>query len=181
MLYIPKSEILHETNLISEEVTFNFLSLWYKEKKATYEVKPQTDEMRWNFVWDSRFIDYDTRNLPFVNEGHVEAPIELEISGDVKNPVLELYIEGKLYQTVTIKDHILPYQKLKYGTKDNDFYIKKILEDGTEKDLFKLDVINPDNDNVIRFPKNKSSMFKMSADDEILNAQMTIYVYYKVV
>lgn len=178
---LTKSEIQPTTNLISESIVLDCLSLWYEPQSAIYQVEPETDEMRWDFMWDSKFMDYDTRDLQFVNNGHVEACIELEMNGDVENPIFELYIEGKLYQTVTIKNHILPYQTLKYGTKENNFYLKKVLEDGTEENLFNLETINFANDNVIRFPKNKSCTFKMSADDEILESQITIYVYYKAI
>lgn len=178
---LTKTEKQHDTALISESIVLDCLSLWYEAKKNVYRVEPELDEMRWDFTWDSRFVDYDTRNFQFINDGHVEAPMELEISGDVKNPVLELYVEGELCQTVSIKNHILPYQKLRYGTRENDFYIKKVLEDGTEESLFNLETIDFANDNVIRFPKNKSCTFRMRADDEILNAKMTIYVYYKAI
>ena len=177
---ISKSE--KQTNgIISESITFDSLSLWYEEKKATYTIENYSNEIRWDFKWDSIFKDNSVRDLTFINEGHVPAPIELEIDGDVENPVLELYIENELYQTVEITNHILPYQKLKYGTLENDFYIKKVLTDGTEEDLFSLDTIEFANDNVIRFPVNKSCTLKMSADNEISSAKLTVYVFYKAI
>ena len=41
--------------------------------------------------------------------------------------------------------------------------------------------INFAEDLVIRFPKGKSCTFKMEADNEILSARLTIYVYYKAI
>lgn len=178
---ITKSEISNETGLISEEVIFECLSLWYETKNTVYTVEAGTGEMRWDFDWDSRFVGYDTRNLNFVNEGHVEASIELEIDGDVENPKLELYVENELYQTVTITNHIQQYQTFKYGSRENDFYIKKKLFDGTEESLLSLDYIDFSEDLVIRFPKGKSCTLKMKADNEILSAKLTIYVYYKAI
>lgn len=178
---ISKTEISPETNIISENVVFDCLSLWYEAKKAIYTIEADTSEIRWDFKWDSKFKDYGVRDLKFINNGHIEAPIELEIDGDVLNPKLELYVENELYQTVTITNQIAQYQKLKYGTKENDFYIKKVLEDGTEEDLFDLDVIDFSNDNVIRFPKNKSCTFKLRAENQILSARLTIYVFYKAI
>ena len=178
---ITKSEISNETRLISESVTFECLSLWYEAKNTVYTVEAGTGEIRWDFTWDSKFVGYDTRNLEFVNDGHVDASIELEIDGDVENPVLKLYVENELYQTVTITNHITEHQIFKYGTRENNFYIKKQLADGTEQSLFNLNYINFAEDLVIRFPKEKSCTFKMEADNEILSARLTIYVYYKAI
>lgn len=178
---VTKSEISNETGFISEGVTLNCLSLWYEEKNTVYTVEPGSDEIRWDFKWDSKFVGYDTRNLDFINNGHVDASIELEIDGDVEDPVLQLYVENELYQTVTVSNHITEHQIFKYGTRENNFYIKKQLANGTEQNLFDLDCIDFNEDLVIRFPKGKSCTFKMTADNEITSARLTIYVYYKAI
>lgn len=137
------------------------------------------DEMRWNFKWDtSRFVEYNNRSLEYVNNGHVEAPVEIEINGPVTNPRLELYIEGELCQTVPITTKIEKYEKLLYGTKENKFYIEKVNTDGTVEDLFKEDVIDINNENVIRFPKNKSCELRIMASEDIASAIIKIYEYY---
>jgi len=164
--------------IISETLILNCLSLWYEERTVTYTIEPLSDEIRWDFRWDSSFTDYNSRSLQYINDGHVEAPIEIEISGHVVNPRLELYIEGQLYQTVTFNVEINAYEKLLYGTKENEFYILKQHTDGTTESLFNLDVINFENDNVIRIPTNKSCELKIEADNEVLNAQITIYPQY---
>lgn len=157
------------------------MSLWYEENKTVYSIEPQTDEIRWDFLWDSKFADYDTRSLQYVNKGHVEAPITVSIDGHIINPVISLYVEGQLVQEVTFTVEIEEYEKLLYGTKENDFYIKRQKTDGTTESLFSLDVINFENDNVIRLPKNKSCEIKITADNEILNAEVTILPQYKAV
>lgn len=177
---VPKSEI--QTNgLISEPVIFDCLSLWYEENTVIYTIQPETGEIRWDFRWDSRFTDYDSRNLTYINKGHVEAPVLIEMSGHLVNPKIELYIEGELYQTVAFNVEIAEYEKLLYGTKENEFYINRQKTDGTIESLFSLDVIDFENDNVIRLPLNKSCEIRLKADNEVLNAQVTILAYYKAV
>lgn len=177
---VPKSEI--QTNgLISEPVIFDCLSLWYEENTVIYTIQPETGEIRWDFRWDSRFTDYDSRNLTYINKGHVEAPVLIEMSGHLVNPKIELYIEGELYQTVAFNVEIAEYEKLLYRTKENEFYINRQKTDGTIESLFSLDVIDFENDNVIRLPLNKSCEIKLTADNEVLNAQVTILAYYKAV
>lgn len=171
-----------QTNgIISETVTFDCLSLWYEENTIIYTIEPQTNEIRWDFEWDSKFSDYSMRSLQYINKGHVEAPIMLEIDGYIKNPKIELYVEGQLYQTIPFNVTIEQYEKLLYDTRENNFFIGKQNTDGTKSDLFNLDVIDFANDNVLRIPKNKSCEIKLKADNDIQNAQLTILPQYKAV
>ena len=101
--------------------------------------------------------------------------------GHLVNPKIEFYIDGELYQTVTINIDIAEYEKLLYSTKENEFYIRKQNTDGTIEDLYDLDFIDFYNDNVIRLPLNRSCEIKLKADNEVLNAQVTILAYYKAV
>lgn len=171
-----------QTNgIISETITFDCLSLWYEKNTVIYSIVPQTNEIRWDFKWDSRFTDYNSRDLQYINNGHVEAPIQVEIVGQVVNPQIELYVEGELYQKVKINTTINSFEKLLYDTRENQFSINKQNTDGTIISLFSLDYIDFENDNVIRLPKNKSCELKLTADNEVLNAQITIYPRYKAV
>lgn len=162
-------------------IVFYGLSLWYEENSVVYTVTPQTDEIRWDFKWDSSFTDYDSRNLQYINKGHVEAPIVVEIDGNVVNPRIELYVDGELYQTVNITTTIEQYEKLLYDSRENNFSISKQNTDGTIESLFSLDYIKFENDNVIRIPKNRSCEIRLAADNEVLNAKLTIYPCYKAV
>lgn len=177
---ISKTQI--QTNgMLSEAVSFDCLSLWYSKNDYIYKVEPLIDEIRWDFKWNSKFTDYSNRNLKYVNEGHVEAPILLEIPGYIKNPKLELFIEGQLYQTINFKTEINEYEKLIYNTKENEFSLIRQNTDGTFENLFNSDVLDFEVDNVLRFPKNKSCELRISADNEILNAVITVFAYYKAV
>lgn len=167
--------------IISETVAFDCLSLWYEENTFIHTIQPNTNEIRWDFRWDSKFADYDTRSLQYINNGHVESPILVEIDGHVLNPKIELYVEGELYQEVTFSVEIATYEKILYGTKENDFYLNRQKIDGTLESLFNLDVIDFENDNVVRLPKNKSCELRLTADNEILNAKVTIFAYYKAI
>lgn len=167
--------------LISETITFDCLSLWYEENTIIHKIEPQNNEIRWDFVWDSRFSDYNVRSLEYINKGHVEAPVTLTIDGYIENPKIELYVEGQLYQAIIFNTTILQYEKFLYNSRENQFFIGKQNTDGTKSDLFDLDVIDFSNDNVLRLPKNKSCEIKLSADNEVLNAQITIYPQYKAI
>lgn len=177
---ITKTEI--KTNgVISETVTFDCLSLWYEENTIEYVIEPQENELRWDFYWDSTFNDSNTTSLEFENNGHIEAPIIAEIDGQVVNPRIAVYIDGVLMQEVEINTTILKYEKLIYNSKENEFTIKRIKTDGTEESLFDLDIINFENDNVIRIVKNRTCEIRLRADNTINSAKLTVFPQYKCV
>lgn len=167
--------------ILKEIITFDCLSLWYEENTFIHTIQPKTNEIRWNFKWDSKFIDYSTRSVEYINNGHVESPILVEIDGHVENPKIELYVEGQLYQELPFTVEIEEYEKLLYGTKEGEFYLNRQKTDGTLENLFSLDVVDPKNDEVIRLPKNKSCELRLTANNEILNAKVTIFAYYKAI
>lgn len=177
---LSKSEI--QTNgVISESVIFDCLSLWYEKTIAVYNMEAGENEIRWDFMWDSKFIEFTSRSLNYINKGHIEAPILIEINGEVVNPIIELYVEGKLVQTIPLNVRAENGEKILYGSKENDFYIYKQDIEGNKINLFNLDIIDFENDNVIRLPKNKSCELRLIADDDIQKAKVTILAYYKLI
>lgn len=177
---LSKSE-KQENGIISEDIIFDCLSLWYTNQIATYTIQPTENEMRWDFTWDSSFISYSSTSVQIINDGHVDAPVEVAIDGSVGNPKIELYVEGELYQTVPFNVKIEQYEKLLYGTKENNFYLLKEETDGTTSSLLNLSVINFENDNVLRIPKGKSCEIRVSADTDISKAVISIFIYYKAI
>lgn len=191
---LPIKEYLRNVNIqVSEKseidtdgilrcpVTFDCLSLWYEEQKIIYSTSAKEDEIRWNFKWDSKFVNYNNRTFQYINKGHVPAPIVVFVKGPVKNPKLTLKVEGKTYQEVTVNVELQEYESFLYSTQENNFYIRKENTDGTLVDLFGQDYINPKNNNVIKFPKGKSCELIISAEDEILNADISVFTFFKVV
>ena len=83
---------LQTNGILSEAVVFDCLSLWYEENTVIYTIEKLTNEIRWDFRWDSRFTDYDSRNLQYINQGHVEAPIYVEMNGHLNCMLKKNYI-----------------------------------------------------------------------------------------
>lgn len=178
---IDKTDIFTEEDKLVVPVSFNGLNLWYEENTIVYDMQHQVGEMRWDFKWDPIFRDYNARKLDFINSGHVEAPIIVEIKGPIKNPSLELTVEGKLYQTLHFNIELEEFEKLLYSSKENEFYIQKENTDGTKESAFNLDVLDFDENPIIRFPKNKSCTLKIKSETDITNATVTVLVFYKAI
>ena len=140
-----------------------------------------SNEIRWDFYWDSYFNDNNSTNIEYFNDGQVETPIEIGIEGAVSNPKIELFIEGILYQTVLLNTDILEYEKLFYNSREGQFEISRIKTDGTKESLFQWGIINFDDNILIRIPKNKSWEIRLSADNTIANAKLTILPQFKCV
>ena len=171
-----------QTNgVLSETITFDCVSLWYEENTIIYDMQHQVGEMRWDFKWDPIFRDYNARKLDFINNGHVEAPIIVEIKGPIKNPSLELTVEGKLYQTLHFNIELEEFEKLLYSSKENEFYLQKENTDGTKESVFNLNVLDFDENPIIRFPKNKSCTLQIKSETDITNATVTVLVFYKAI
>ena len=174
---ISKSDKESNGYLVSS-VTFTNLSLWYDKIIKQYIIEDDSSCTLWDFYFDSYFPSYSSRDLDYINDGHVDASIELNIDGEVNNTVIKLYVEGELYQEVKIKTLISQNEKLCYSSKENNFYIKKRQTNGTYVDLFDLNVIKFENDNVIRIPPKKQCRLTISADDVINSASLIVYSYY---
>ena len=172
-----------DNGVMTEACVIKCLTLWYEEKQLVFDINNNNNinEIRWDFVWDSYFVGNADGKIDVINKGHIAAPIELEISGRVVNPYIVLYVDNEEVQRINFSTTINLYEKLLYGTKENEFYIKRKKVDGTTEDLFDLNVINFGDDNVLRIPRNKSCTIKIMAENEISEVKATIFIYYKAV
>ena len=162
-------------NVLTSPISIFCTSLWYKENNVVYMAEETENEMRWDFEWDSRFTDYENRNLVFENKGHVEAPFLLEMNGYVLNPKIQVYVnKQKIYELaldITIEEN----EKLMYSTKDNDLFLYLIHADNSQENLFNYLDLN--NINFFKLPKGVSEV-RIRGENEILNTRLTIFEEY---
>lgn len=175
---LSKTEIDEKYNVLISQISFDCLTLWYETKIVEYEMEEDENGLVWDFMWDSYFVDYGSRDIEFLNQGQVDSAIELTVDGEFENIELQLYLENELYQEVPINVRVENYEKLFYSSKENEFEISKILTDGTKESLFTLNHINFSKDNVIRVPANKSCKISLDSETDITSAKLTIFIYY---
>ena len=176
---IQKSE-KQINGVISESVEFECLSLWYEQNETIFKIETYDDEMRYDYKWNSRYIDYNTRAIQFNNRGHVEAPFQVEIDGFVKNPSISIFVDNEEYDSIKIPITIAEYEKILYSSKEGEIYIQKQNTDGTRESLWKNEYIDIKKQNIFKLPLGPSEI-KLTADDDVLNAKLIIYPQYKVV
>ncbi len=176
---LSKTEM--QTNgFISESVVFECLSLWYEQNEIIFKIETYEDEMRYNYRWNSRYIDYNTRAIQFDNKGHVEAPIQVEIDGFVQNPTITVLVDGEEYASIKVPITINEFEKFLYSSKTGEIYIQKQNTDGTKENLWKNEYIDITKQNIFKLPIGASEI-RLTADDDILNAKLTVLPQYKVV
>ena len=159
-------------NILTSPISIYCTSLWYKENNIVYIAEEIENEIRWDFEWDSKFTDYENRNLIFENKGHVEAPFLLEMNGYVLNPKVQVYVNNEKIYELALNITIEENEKLMYSTKDNDLFLYLIHADNSQENLFNYLDLN--NINFFELPKGVSEV-KVSGDNEIINTKLTIF------
>lgn len=145
-----------QTNgVLSESITFDCKSLWYEQKEIVYTIEADEEEFRWDFYWDIRFMDYANRSIEFVNSGHVDAAIEVEMEGTLINPSILVKVDDKKYAEFTLNGTIGEYEKFLYSSRQGNLYIIREKADGTTENLFKKRYIDINNKNIFRLPQRK--------------------------
>ncbi len=170
---ITKSE---KKATLSEAVIFEALTLWYKENNVNYNMSDAENTIRWDFRWDSRFVDYEHRNTIVENKGHVDAPIFLEIEGYTENPSISIYRDDELLNKIDFHVILEEGEKLQYCTQDNNLYIYKIGKNGEKNNLNNTLDLNNEN-NFFKIPIGVS-VVKLTADTDITKVKLTIYEQY---
>lgn len=170
---IEKTEMI--SGVLNCPISFLCKTIWYSKTQTVYTIAPTSNEIRWDFKWDSRFSSYDNRNIIFENKGHEDAPFLLQIDGFVLNPCIAIYFNGIKQNELKLNLEILEGEKLFYSTKDNDLFIYKVLTNGDIVNLFNdLDL---NNKNFFKLPKGICEI-RLTADNDITSAVLTIYQQY---
>lgn len=178
---LDKTEI-QPNGILSAAIVFDCLSLWYEENETVYDASGE-DEMRWDFRWDARYISFDTRSLIYDNQGHIPAPIFIEIDGLVTKPKIEVIVNDDVVASIEVPVTIAQYEKFQYSSETGKLFIRKQKADGTYENLFTSTYIDINNDNIFKLPKGASEIRLTANDgeDEIPSARVTIYPQYKFV
>lgn len=161
-------------------IEFASKSLWYEQNETIFKIETYEDEMRYPYVWNSRYINYNARAIQFDNRGHVEAPIKVEIDGFVQNPTISIFIEDTEYASIKVPITINEYEKLLYSSRTGEIYIQKQNTDGTKESLWKKEYIDITKSNIFKLPLGASEI-RLTADDDVLNAKLTVFPQYKAV
>ena len=164
---------------ISESVLVDCLSLWYQDEKTIYDINEQ--DIIWDFYWDPYFADYDVRSVVVNNDGHVDAPFQIEIPDYLKNPVIEILVDGKVINRLALEIEIQNGQKFQYSSKEGEIYLRVQNSNGTYTSLFTNDYVDINNENIFQLPQGNEVEIRMSAENNIMDGTVNVFKRYKVV
>ncbi len=174
---IDKSEE-DDFGILSCAISMSPKTLWYKKEDVKIEITSIPNEVRWDFKWDSIFIDYNNKNIIYKNMGHTESAIQVVMNGYIKNPTITVYQDEEKIYELKIEIEIQEYEKYLFSSKDGELYIKKQNTDGTYENLFKNPYIDIKNTNIFKLPLGVSKL-QIHADNDINNARISILEFYK--
>lgn len=142
---------------------------------------------------DSKRYDYEyTANLRYGEDsaasisatiaggGHVPGALELSFYGAIVNPRIRLTgnISGKTFGVCSVSAVLADTDLLKYSSRRNNSFIKKVTAAGIETDL--LDALDLSTNPFFHFPVDEPCTISFEADDSFTGfVDLTIYYYYR--
>jgi len=175
---LTKSE-KNKTKLLSENIVLDFVGLWYLDNTNIFDMAHDEDEMRWDFIWDSRTIDYGAKVIHYTNKGHTPAMFKIELNDSLIE--LTITIKNSKEEDILTLDFseldINTGDKFMYSNLDNDLYIQLIKADEEIINLF-----NEENIDITKniFPKLERDTYEISINvkNEVTSGYVSIYEFY---
>lgn len=175
---VGKSEITQK-KVLECPVDFACRSLFYSNYVDRFRIERVEGEARWDFRWDVRFNDYGTRAVNVSNNGHVEAPFEVEIYGYCENPKITIFKGSKAVASVVFKTTLQEGEKITYSSLDGDLYCYRIdAQSGRENFTSKLDIHNT---NFFKLPVGDCTVDFTSDTGAANRTLLTVYKYFRTV
>lgn len=154
-------------NSLSCPISLMSKSLWYANSKATYQITARTDEayMKYSYKFPTKFSGSVEDKISVINDGSVDAPMQVSFVGPIVNPSLTLLLEGEEVARINIVGEAAVGESIEYSTVDGDLYCytKKANENVNLANSLSLE-----NDNFFKIPVGTYDI-KVSADAEIVN------------
>lgn len=153
-------------------VQFTCKSLFYTEEKFEYHIERAAREMRFDFMWDTKFNDLNYIYFEFQNDGHVKSPFALSFGGYCTNPEMTVFQDGKTVHSVKFNVTLQASERLTLSTFDDDLYINV-------NGIDRKDVLDFTNENFFKIPMGASEIYFRSQAGKMNNIVMNLEKYYK--
>lgn len=130
-------------------------------------------------------VPYGRNSIAFLSgtiagAGHVPGALELVYHGAIINPKIRLTgnLSGRTYGVCSVSATLAATDTLKFSTRYEDSYAKKIAAGGTETDL--LDSLDLSSTPFFHIPVNEPCTISVEADAAFTgSADLLIYYYYR--
>ena len=183
--FLQKSE-KNKVGWLEAPASFFCLTPWYLPTPTTLDlgVAGADESKRYDYEYDDALTygDDSTASLSgeIVGAGHVPGSIELTYYGAITNPKIRLTgkISGKVYGICSVTAVLQSTDALKFSSRYEDSFVKKISAGGIETDL--LDALDLGTTPFFHLPVNEPCTISLEADSVFTgSADLLIYYYYR--
>lgn len=158
-------------------IKFNAKSLFYTDTETRFVVETVEGDSSWDLTFPFVWNDYAELALPYVNLGHTEAEMIVEIYGPAQFPSIELYVNDVRKAKVEFNISIPEGQCLIYSARDKENFI--MLEDDTGTQTSIPNVLKLENNNFFKLPKGACTLKVKSQTGYLYKVIMRILTAYK--
>lgn len=183
--FLQKSE-LNAVGWLEVPCSFLCHTPWYHPTPTTLTLAANgTDESkRYDYTYsDDLRYGYDSSAAlvgTIYGAGHIPGALELACHGAITNPTIRLVgdVSGTTFGICSVAAVLAETDTLKFSTRYENSYVKKISADGTETDL--LDVLDLSMKPFFHVPVNEPCTITIESDAAFVGyADLLIYYYYR--
>lgn len=183
--FLQKGE-LTQVGWLEAPASFQPCTPWYlpAPTKLVLEGTGTDDSKRYDYVYaeDLRYGEDSAASISatIAGGGHVPGSLDLGFYGAIVNPRIRLtgQISGKTFGVCSLSVITEPTDLLKFSSRYENSYVKKVSADGIETDL--LDVLDLSLNPFFHFPVDEPCTISFEADDSFTGfVDLTIYYYYR--
>lgn len=159
---------------------------WYLPSPTTLDLgEAGADESkRYEYEYEETLM-YGEDNLASLSgeiagAGHIPGSLELTYHGEIVNPRIRLTgkISGKTYGVCSLSTVLAPTDTLKFSSRYENSYVKRIAAGGAETDL--LDVLDLSSTPFFHIPVNEPCTVTIEADAPFAGtADLLVFYYYR--
>lgn len=170
------------------EIPCSFLckTPWYLPVPSSMalEVEDTTTTKRYPYQY-TEALKYGSGSYPALagtvpSAGHLPAALEIAYYGQISNPAIRLTgkLSGKTYGVCSLAVSLAESDTLKFSTRYEDSYVKKVDANGEETDL--LDVLDLSTTPFFRIPVEEPCEISIESDGSIAGrAELQVYYYFR--
>lgn len=177
LVKIKKTEI--EKGVLSCPVEFYCKSLFYLNTNSNFMISTVEGELRYTIQWPARYNDYSERTVILSNNGDVEAPFTLSLSGYCENPTVTLSRDENVIASVKFPVILQPEEKIIYSSLDDNMYVYKIGADGAKTNIVQL--LDIAYENFFKIPVGDYNISFTSDTGAAYETSLTMYKFYRTV
>ena len=183
--FLQKGE-LNEVGWLEVPCSFYATTPWYKPASTTLALETASEDTskRYDYYYDD-FLMYGVGSSGSLScelrgAGHIPGALELVYYGAITNPKIRIVgtVSGKTFGVCSVTATLAATDRLKYSSRYEESFVKKLAADGTETDL--LDALDLSSTPFPHIPVDEPVTLTIEADTPFTgSADLTLFYYYR--